>query len=199
MVWAATASPPGQSSYFCPLRFPFSNHNSFSPDESSVFLHSAGLRTAYKGLFPDGRLQVPFVFIYNFTKYIQWPATQQSGDFVIAVVGNSPVFDELSKITANKTVGTQKIVVKKLTSAATSTTARSCFVPGARQFRSRAGKAQGQGRAGDHREAGMAKKGQRHNFVMQDNKWKFELNEAMTQHAGLKVSKELAKLAIPVS
>jgi hypothetical protein len=60
-------------------------------------------------------------------------------------------------------------------------------------------KLKGKGRADDHREAGHGQEGQRHNFVMQDNKWKFELNEAMTQHAGLKVSKELAKLAIPVS
>jgi hypothetical protein len=46
--------------------------------------------------------------------------------------------------------------------------------------------------------SGLAQKGSSINFIMQDNKWKFELNEAATQSAGLKVSRELSKLAINV-
>ena len=139
------------------------------------------------------------VFIYNFTKYIQWPTEQQNGEFVIAVVGNSPVFDELNKITANKTVGTQKIVVKKFTSARELDNCQIVFVPGAGNFEAVQEKLKGKAVLMITEKPGMAKKGSGINFVMQDNKWKFELNEVMTQHAGLKVSKELAKLAIPIS
>ena len=139
------------------------------------------------------------VFIYNFTKYIQWPTAQQSGDFVIAVVGNSPVFEELSRITANKMVGTQKIVVKKYTSAGDFDNCQIVFVPGGGNFEAVQEKLKGKSVLMITEKPGLAKKGSGINFVMQDNKWKFELNEATTQHAGLKVSKELAKLAIPVS
>jgi hypothetical protein len=98
-----------------------------------------------KGFSQTADYKFHSVFIYNFTKYIQWPATQQSGDFVIAVMGNSPVFDELSKITANKTVGTQKIVVKKFNSGGRPRQLPDRIRTGDQQLRSRAGKAQGQG------------------------------------------------------
>ncbi len=35
------------------------------------------------------------IFIYNFAKYTQWPTSVQSGDFVIEVLGRSPLADEL--------------------------------------------------------------------------------------------------------
>ena len=152
-----------------------------------------------KGFSQTADYKFHSVFIYNFTKYIQWPAAQQNGDFVIAVVGNSPVFDELSKITANKTVGTQKIVVKKFGSAGELDNCQIVFVPGGGNFEAVQEKLKGRAVLMITEKPGMAKKGSSINFVMQDNKWKFELNEATTQHAGLKVSKELAKLAIPIS
>ena len=36
------------------------------------------------------------LFMYNFTKYIEWPQSKQTGDFVIGVVGGSPIIDELN-------------------------------------------------------------------------------------------------------
>jgi hypothetical protein len=34
-------------------------------------------------------------FIYNFTEYIDWQTTNNSGDFVIGVIGNSPLTDSI--------------------------------------------------------------------------------------------------------
>src|SRR3712207_4967773 len=56
------------------------------------------------------------IFIYNFAKYTQWPTNTQSGDFVIEVLGRSPLADELERVVANKMVGSQKIVVRRVTS-----------------------------------------------------------------------------------
>jgi hypothetical protein len=139
------------------------------------------------------------VFIYNFTKYIQWPPAQQTGDFVIAIVGNSPIFEELQKITANKTVGTQKIVVKKYRSAGEIENCQILYVPGNAAFDSAYEKIKDKPVLLITEKNGLAQKGSGINFIMQDSKWKFELNESATQHAGLKVSKELSKLAILVS
>ncbi|MBN2523718.1 MAG: YfiR family protein [Bacteroidales bacterium] len=52
------------------------------------------------------------LFLYNFTKYFDWPETVKSGDFVIEVLGHKSVYDELLRITANKKIGNQNIVVK---------------------------------------------------------------------------------------
>src|SRR6185436_13251163 len=51
--------------------------------------------------------------IYHFTKYIEWPIEQRNGDFVIAIVGDSPLFNELKKTTLNKMAGNQKIIIKQ--------------------------------------------------------------------------------------
>jgi hypothetical protein len=139
------------------------------------------------------------VFIYNFTKYIQWPPAQQTGDFVIAVVGNSPVYDELEKITINKMVGNQKIVVKKYRSVGEIDNCQILYVPGNASFDAVYEKIKGKPVLMITEKTGLAQKGSGINFIMQDSKWKFELNESATQHAGLKVSKELSKLAILVS
>jgi hypothetical protein len=140
------------------------------------------------------------VFIYNFTKYIQWPAQQQSGDFVIGVLGSSAISAELEKMAVNKMVGSQKIVVKKFKSAAEATDCHILFLPntGNHNFDDLQRKFKGKPTLLITEKPGLAEKGSGINFIIQDNKWKFELNEAATQSSGLKVSKELSKLAIMV-
>jgi hypothetical protein len=51
--------------------------------------------------------------IYHFTKYIDWPNNKKDGDFIIGVVGDTPLLDELKKVVANKMAGNQKIIVKR--------------------------------------------------------------------------------------
>jgi hypothetical protein len=140
------------------------------------------------------------VFIYNFTKYIQWPAEQQSGDFVIGVLGNSSISADLEKMAANKTVGAQKIVVKKFKSVAEAGACHILFIPNSanHNFDDVQNKFKGKPTLLITEKSGLAQKGSGINFILQDNKWKFELNEAATQSSGLKVSKELSKLAINV-
>ena len=50
--------------------------------------------------------------IYHFTKYIDWPESRKSGDFIIGVIGETPLFDELKKIMASKKALNQKIVIR---------------------------------------------------------------------------------------
>ncbi|QHT69497.1 YfiR family protein [Rhodocytophaga rosea] len=140
------------------------------------------------------------VFIYNFTKYIQWPASQQSGDFIIAVLGNSPIGTELEKMAENKTVGSQKMIIKRIKSLDEANNCHILFIPSnnSNNFDEIQAKLRGKPTLVITEKTGMAQKGSGINFVMQDNKWKFELNESATQSAGLKVSKELSKLAIHV-
>lgn len=42
------------------------------------------------------------VFMYNFTRLIEWPAAYKSGDFVIGVIGSAEVFNELKNYTTGK-------------------------------------------------------------------------------------------------
>lgn len=56
------------------------------------------------------------IFIYNFTKYINWPP--KPGNFIIAVYDQNMIFNELSAIASKKTMGAQPIEVKKVNSLA---------------------------------------------------------------------------------
>lgn len=53
------------------------------------------------------------IFIYNFSKYIQWPAESSLGNFEIGIVGETPLFTELQKMAKTRKIGNQQIVVKQ--------------------------------------------------------------------------------------
>ncbi len=53
------------------------------------------------------------MFVYNFTRMNAWPQEVQSGDFVIAVLGNSPIHNELNQIAESRQAGNRRIVVKQ--------------------------------------------------------------------------------------
>ena len=55
-------------------------------------------------------------FIYNFAKYVEWPMSYKRGNFVIGVIGNQKLENELKKIARVKMVGTQKIEIIHVTS-----------------------------------------------------------------------------------
>ena len=79
------------------------------------------LKTIYISLFitaftsssnaQDERIKA--LFIYNFTKYIEWPEDYKQGNFVIAVFGETLVYDLLLQNTATRKVAVQDISVKK--------------------------------------------------------------------------------------
>ncbi|MBO4602895.1 MAG: DUF4154 domain-containing protein [Salinivirgaceae bacterium] len=51
------------------------------------------------------------MFIYNFTKQIEWPAKETKGDFVICVVNQDNMLKQLKEIAKGKTVGKSTISV----------------------------------------------------------------------------------------
>jgi len=50
------------------------------------------------------------IFIYNFTKYVNWP--QIEGSFIISILGNSAITGEIESIAAKKTVGISAIEIR---------------------------------------------------------------------------------------
>ncbi|NJO92931.1 MAG: YfiR family protein [Chloroflexia bacterium] len=54
---------------------------------------------------------VKAVFIYNFTKYISWPQSESSGDFIVGVLGSPAMESSLNALAAKKKVGTRDIKV----------------------------------------------------------------------------------------
>ena len=51
------------------------------------------------------------LFVYNFAKNIEWPVNYQEGNFVITVLGNSTIYNELQQNVKGKRIGNQTIQV----------------------------------------------------------------------------------------
>jgi len=54
------------------------------------------------------------IFIYNFTRYINWPV--KTDEFVVTILGNDPIKGEMESIAAKKMVGNEKIRVISINS-----------------------------------------------------------------------------------
>jgi hypothetical protein len=62
--------------------------------------------------------EVYSMMVFNFLKYIQWPAGSGSGEFVIGVVGNTEMYITMMKYYNGSIVGSSTCVVKQFKSGA---------------------------------------------------------------------------------
>ncbi len=135
-------------------------------------------------------------FIYNFTKNMEWPANKKSGDFVIAVVGDSPVINYLKQLAATKTVGTQKMVVKKVNSASEASGAHLIFL--SKNKSGEVGSAQTVAKSSNAllvtEKAGLGKKGAAMNFIDNAGRIGFEINKSQLKACGIKINAKLESL-----
>ena len=136
------------------------------------------------------------VFIYNFTKYIEWPPDYKDGDFVIGVLGNSGVTQELSKYAETRKAGNQAIVVKTFNSIAEISKSHMIFIPSDKS--SKLGEVistiNGQSTLIITEQSGLAKSGAAINFVSSDTQVEFELNQNNITSYGMKVNSKLVEL-----
>ena len=138
--------------------------------------------------------------IYHFTKYINWPDDKKSGDFVVGVVGDTPLYDELKTFLVNKTVGDQKIVVKKFAASATSFNCHILFVGEdvSGSLKKIAAQTTGSPLLLVTESDGLARKGSCINFTVVDEHLRLEINKNNIEHRNLGVASELLQLGIPV-
>jgi hypothetical protein len=138
------------------------------------------------------------VFIYSFTRYVQWPDAYNQGDFEIMVLGDSPIVDELKAMAQAKKVGDRAIKVTKIKETSEIKKCNILFVAMAKSAEITAvmEKINTQSILVVTEEAGLGLKGSDINFIIKDGKLAFELNQASVNKQGLKVSNELSRLAI---
>lgn len=139
--------------------------------------------------------------IYRFTKYVEWPENKQAGDFVIGIIGDSPLYEELSALTANKSVGNQKIMIKKLSAGASSYTCQILFISQeeSRNLKRIALLTADQPVLLVTEDNGLAKKGSCINFIIVDDRLKLEINKNNVLSRNLNIASELLKLATIVA
>jgi hypothetical protein len=149
----------------------------------------------------DPNAKVKAVFLYNFTKYFEWPEKMKTGNFIIQVVGtNSSLSQELNKMASSKQVGNQKIEIKTSSNLDGAGQAHIIFLlsESSDLLKDVSSKYKGKGTLIVTEKIGMAKAGSAINFVVAENKQRFEYNENNAVKAGLKTGDGLNSLAIAV-
>jgi hypothetical protein len=150
-----------------------------------------------------GEYQVKAAYLYNFGRFVEWPAkltTANTGSFTICILGEDPFGPALDTTLAGETIGNQRVAARRISSPQMSTDCRILFISSSEanrlnqiiealdksavltvsdipQFLQRRGMIQ---------------------FVMEENRIRFEVNLAAAQRAGLTLSSELLKVATVV-
>ena len=138
---------------------------------------------------------VKALFIYNFTKYIEWPAVRQGTPFIIQVYGDAVMKQHLETMLKGRKVNDRPIIVR-MYSATDTSQAQINFIPGrqydhARQLLSKSAKGSlciTDGLSG--------KKNSGINLIKVDDRLRFQLNEQALRKEGLKISSQLLELAL---
>jgi hypothetical protein len=137
------------------------------------------------------------VFIYNFTRYVEWDSSAIRGnEFVIAVIGSSAVTTPLIEVARTNRVNGKRISIRRVDRPEDLPSCHILFIPknipySLASILERTNK----GTLTVSEETGFAKQGTAFNFVIVRDKLKFEANLKALLLAGLKVNSQLLKLA----
>jgi len=148
----------------------------------------------------DIKYSVHANIIYHFTKYVDWPSSRKNGDFIIAVIGDTPLYDELKKAVSKKKVGDQEIVIKRISPAATVFNCHILFIS---EEESASLKRVSNITKGNpilivSETEGLAQKGSCINFIIVNEKLRLEINKANIEERNLNIASELLKLGVLV-
>ena len=136
-------------------------------------------------------------FIYNFTKYITWPNSDETKTFKIYVLGDSEIATSLQKVAQKKMINDKPIKIRNINNIQDSCSCQIVFVSESAitkisEIISKLGN-QPILTIGDTPQ--LCEQGIMINFFMQSGQIKFEINTKRLGNSGLKVSSQLQKLA----
>jgi len=137
------------------------------------------------------------LFIYNFSRLIEWPANYRSGPFVIGVLGAVEITNELELYTKGKKVGTQDINIVRYKTAKDITTCHILFIPfdKTKQMPEILGTLNGKSTLIITEKNGALEDGSAINFVINEDKLKFELKTENATKLGIKFSSKLQEMS----
>jgi len=141
--------------------------------------------------------QAQSLYIYNFSRLIQWPAGNQTGDFVIGVIGDDELYNSLNTYVANKKVGTQPIVIKKFDNPESLTRCHIIFIGNGKVsfFEDVISRLRGSNSLIITEKKGMINLGSAIDFFQEQDKLRFVINSVNAQKYNLTVSKSLEDMA----
>ena len=140
------------------------------------------------------------MFIYNFCRFVEWPQSATSGSFIIGVLGGTDITTALSEYTAGKMVGMQSIVVKQYKDVASLDNCQILFIA----YSKCGSLPEIVSKIGSYPTLSVADRknslvqGAAINFLLDDDRLKFELSVANATKNGIKINSKLQEMAASV-
>lgn len=142
-----------------------------------------------------GEYEVKAAFLFNFAKFIEWPAPPPNA-IELCVVGDDPFGSKLEDTVSGKTINGQPIVVRRLKAGDNPRNCQIAFIGASdRETRSILDLLRGASTLTVGESPNFAKQGGMINFVLKDNRVQFEINVDAAEQAHLKISSKLLILA----
>ena len=146
----------------------------------------------------DVELRLKAAYIYNFARFVEWPAGTAAGPVRIGVLGHGDLTAPLEEIVRGKSVGGRAI---KVTPIGTAADAECCEILLIERSESKHEKEIAQALSGKpvltvSDDENGSKDGIMIAFQLVDESVRFQINQEAAARAGLKISSQLLKVAI---
>jgi hypothetical protein len=169
----------------------------------AIGLGFVALAAAARGADVTREYQIKAAFLYNFTRFVEWPAARfqdETSPIVIGVFGPAAFRTELESIVRDRKVNDRSIRVVPLSRARDALLVHAAFVPAGEEKLVEAGLASllGAGVFLVGESVRFSDLGGTVTFTTEGNKLGFEINLAAAKHGGLKISAQVLKLAATV-
>lgn len=139
------------------------------------------------------------IFTLSFIRYIGWPEETRQGDFVIGVVKNKEIANWLRNLSKGKKFGYQNVVIKEFKSPDEISDCQVLYLSGNVNLSKYAStiisKLGGKNTLIISERNGATKYGSMINFVIKNEKLKFEVDKANASKFGLQISSKLGGMA----
>ncbi|MGC2403566.1 MAG: YfiR family protein [Acidobacteriaceae bacterium] len=185
----------------------FPRHRGFWRDRRRLlwrFLVAVPLFTVFSahGQQRPTQYQVEATYLYNFSQFVAWPATQSTerNPFNICVLGQDPFGPALTNLLADATVGGKSVTAKRIATAPEAVDCRILFISSSEQTRLKeiltTLASASVLTVSDLPE--FTQRGGMVQFLLVDDRVRFEVNLAAAKRGGLTLSSELLKVATNV-
>jgi len=175
------------------------------------YLAAAAIAWALFG-FPNPRTrasapseyEVKAAYLYNFGRFVQWPAKAMAAEgdsFPICVLGEDPFGSTLRATIAGETIGGKNIVARRISRSEEAVNCRILFISSSedRQLKEILAALDKASVLTVSDIPQFARRGGMVQFILEENRVRFEVNLAIAERAGLTLSSQLLKLATSVT
>jgi YfiR/HmsC-like len=148
--------------------------------------------------------QLKAAFLYNFAKFIDWPPealADEKEPFIIGVLGDNPFGNDLEQTVAAKKINDHTISIQSFHTAAEAAHCQILFISKSEEkhFSEIIQALHGTAVLTVSENDGFIKTGGMVNFVKEDNKIRFQINDEAAKANRLKISSKLLSLAVASS